>query len=82
MVNPLYQRLVGHRPVVGRTVREALPEAVEQGYVDLLDRVYRTGEPFAGSESRFHIVWTPGEPPEDRFVDFVYQPIAGAQRRR
>lgn len=31
LANPNYLRLVGHRPVLGRTVAEALPDALEQG---------------------------------------------------
>jgi PAS domain S-box-containing protein len=42
--NPGYHALVGHREVVGRAVAEALPDAAAQGYIELLDNVYRTGE--------------------------------------
>ncbi len=73
--NPGYMRLVGHRPVVGRTVAEALPEAVEQGYVDLLDRVYRTGEPFTAHGAVFAIIDLPGRPVVERHLDFGYQPL-------
>ena len=31
--NPGYLRLIGHRPVVGRKIADALPDAVAQGYV-------------------------------------------------
>mgnify|MGYP003401679112 CR=1 FL=1 len=44
IVNPLYLQLIGERELVGRTVAQALPETVEQGFVALLDRVYVTGE--------------------------------------
>ncbi len=37
MVNPLYQDLMGQRSLVGKTVREAVPEAEEQGFIALLD---------------------------------------------
>lgn len=43
LANPAYLRVVGHRDVVGRTVAEALPDAVEQGYLELLDEIYRSG---------------------------------------
>ena len=74
-VNPGYTRLVGGRSVVGRTVAEALPDAVEQGYLSLLDGVYRSGRPFAAYGSRFAVQAEPGGPVEERHVDFVYQPI-------
>jgi PAS domain-containing protein len=37
--NVSYLRLIGRRDIVGRTVREAVPELVGQGFVDLLDQV-------------------------------------------
>ena len=52
VVNDAYQRLVGPRDVIGRTVREALPELVGQGFVDLLDRVFATGRPYTTSSAR------------------------------
>ena len=42
--NPAYMRLTGGRPVVGRPVVEVLPEMVEQGYLELLDQAYATGD--------------------------------------
>ncbi len=73
--NDLYRRLVGGREVVGRWVRDALPELAGQGYVEMLDRVMRTGE---AAEGRAAEVWLVG-PDGDReqiFVDFVYQPVS------
>lgn len=74
MTNPLYQELIGDRDVIGKTVREALPEAEEQGFFILLDRVYRTGEPFVGHAIPIDLVRGPRHVLEKRFVDFVYQP--------
>jgi PAS domain S-box-containing protein len=70
-VNAAYQRLVGQRAVVGGTVREALPEMVEQGFIDLLDQVYG-GERFVGEAIPVRL--DPGS--GAAFVDFVFEPIA------
>jgi PAS domain S-box-containing protein len=78
MANPPYLQLVGHREVVGRTVAEALPEVVEQGFVQLLDDVLASGEPFLGSELPVELQRNPGEAAERRYVNFVYQPIREA----
>jgi signal transduction histidine kinase len=48
---------------------------VEQGYVELLDRVLATGEPFRGQGVRYAVTWAEGQAPDERFVDFVYQPL-------
>jgi signal transduction histidine kinase len=75
MANPLYLQLVGaRREVVGLPVREALPEVAGQGFFELLDRVYRTGEPFIGRELSVQLDRHGTGHPEDVFVDFVYQP--------
>ena len=77
-VNDAYASLIGHRPVVGRRVIDALPEVVEQGFVELLDGVYRTGRSFIGREIPVMLQRVPDEPAEQRLLDFVYQPIVGA----
>lgn len=78
-VNNAYQQLIGHRDVVGRPIREALPEVEEQGFVELLDHVFRSGEAFVGSGVSVRLQRSPGEEPEERFVDFIYQPIRDAK---
>jgi PAS domain S-box-containing protein len=76
--NPGYMRLIGYRDVIGKPVREALPEVEGQGYFELLDEGYRTGRAFSGFSSPVWMPRTPNGQPEERFVDFVYQPITGA----
>ena len=74
MVNSLYLRLINHRDVLGKPVRVALPDAAEQGYVEILDRVYQ-GEPYVGHGMRFDVFAGEGMAPDERYVDFVYQPL-------
>ncbi|MDQ4135944.1 MAG: PAS domain-containing protein [Pseudomonadota bacterium] len=81
MVNDSYEQLVGHRDIVGKPVLEALPEVAGQGFKELLDQVYRTGEPYVGSNLPIMLQREPGSSPELRFVDFVYQPIRDTQQR-
>lgn len=75
--NPSYLLLIGRDAVVGRTVACALPELAEQGFVDLLDQVYATGEPFVG-EGLLTRIGSPDGPPRDLYFDFVYQPVFDA----
>jgi PAS domain S-box-containing protein len=78
LVNRAYQRLIGHRQVIGRTVAEALPEVTAQGFVELLQRVLNSGEPYIGQALSVRLQRTAGAPLEERFVDFIYQPILAA----
>ncbi|GGD63848.1 PAS domain-containing protein [Erythrobacter arachoides] len=75
LVNAAYQSLIGDRPLLGMTARQALPELDGQGFFDLLDSVYESGEPFVGRQQPLHIRRRPDEPPELAYVDFIYQPI-------
>jgi len=75
MVNPLYLKLVGNRDVLGKSVAEALPEVIEQGYISMLDQVFSTGEPIRGQSSRVDLAWAEGQTTEERYVDFIYQPL-------
>jgi len=73
--NERYFELVGKRDIIGRTAREALPEIEGQGYFELLDEVYQSGEPFVATDMRLLIQPDPSQPPEERFLEFVYQPL-------
>ena len=53
--NAAYRRFVGDRELIGRTVGEALPDAAAQGYVQLLDDVFRRGEAFTSAGARYAI---------------------------
>ena len=75
LTNPAYQRLVGHRSVIGLTVREAFPEVESQGFLALLDKVFATGKPFVGRDVPIVFQSPHDGATESRFLDFVYQPI-------
>jgi PAS domain S-box-containing protein len=77
LTNPSYQRLIGPRNVIGRTVAEALPDAAAQGFIELLDRVYSSGEPYIATGAKYAMQLTPAHPVAERYLDFVYQPIRG-----
>ncbi len=77
IVNGSYLQLVGHRhDIVGKPVREVLPEIEGQGFFELLDQVFLTGEPFVGRNLPVSLQRLPGGVVEQRFIDLVYQPIA------
>src|SRR5207302_10663945 len=74
MANPAYEELVG-RSVSGKTLREALPEVTDQGFIELLDNVVQSGEPFIGRAVPVRIGLDADA--QEKFVDFVYQPMIG-----
>jgi PAS domain S-box-containing protein len=75
MHNTAYRQLIGHRDIAGKPVRDALPELEGQGYYDLLDSVFATGEPYEGRESVVQLQRTPDGLLETVHLNFIYQPI-------
>ncbi len=78
LVNPGYRQLIGHREVIGLTMAEALPDAVTQGYLALLDEVYRSGEPYHANGAIYAVEPDPDGQVDERVIDFVLQPIRDA----
>ena len=72
--NAAYRALAGQRDLLGKPVREALPETVPQGVIAILDQVYLTGTTYTATASP---LWLAGSDGNRRlhYVDFVYQPV-------
>jgi PAS domain S-box-containing protein len=74
--NPLFQQVVGaSRSLNGRPIREAIPELEGQGFFELLDQVYATGEPFVGDELLARVDHAGTGEMRDGYFNFVYQPL-------
>lgn len=71
--NDDYAALVGRDDLVGKPLREAL-EIEQETIFELLENVYRTGEPFVGREVPVRFRPANGEWRSGWF-DFVYQPL-------
>src|ERR1700733_12300937 len=68
LTNPDYENLIGSRNIIGKTVSETVPEAEEQGFIALLDRVYQTGEPFVGRGTPIRLARGPARALELRYL--------------
>ena len=75
MANAAFDELVGERGLVGKTVRDALPELADQGFYELLDQVYSSGKPVSGAAQGITLNRHRSAPAELRYVDFIYQPV-------
>ena len=73
-VNQSYTRLFGDRNFIGKTIHEAFPELVGQGFYEWLDQVYQTGQRLVLSATPISLKY-PGAPSEQRFLDFIYEPL-------
>jgi signal transduction histidine kinase len=75
LVNDAYRQVTGHRQLLGKTIRDGLPEIEGQVLIGLLDDVYRTGQPYIGKRVSLFLKRQPGREPEEVILDFVLQPI-------
>ncbi|MDF7811746.1 PAS domain-containing protein [Hymenobacter sp. YC55] len=73
LVNPLYQQLVGERPLLGMPIAEAMPELAGQPIFDLLDNVYRTGETFYAHEMLVQLDHDNSGGLGENYYNFIYQ---------
>ncbi|MBU1315163.1 MAG: PAS domain-containing protein [Alphaproteobacteria bacterium] len=77
IANKAYRELVGRSDLIGKTIRTALPEVASQGFYEILDEVYRSGNPYSANAARI-LLKRQNDTEEERFLDFVYQPIRDA----
>ncbi|WP_437939719.1 STAS domain-containing protein [Sorangium sp. So ce341] len=75
LVNPVYATYLPERQLMGRPLAEAIPEAKEQGFMDLMNGVYRTGEPFYGNELPVKLYSVEKGCDELRWINAVYAPV-------
>ncbi|WAE51972.1 PAS domain-containing protein [Stutzerimonas frequens] len=75
LVNDAYRKVIGQRQLLGKTVREGLPELEGQPLIGLLDEVYRTGRSYIGKRVSLFLKRQADREPEETILDFVLQPI-------
>ncbi len=72
MVNQKYLDMVSNRDVLGKTLLEGMPELAHSVFPDLIQGVYKTGEPCQISEGLTPILNTFSGKLEDRYFDSTY----------
>ena len=76
LANPKYLQVVaGPRNILGKPIREALPELQGQGVYELLDDVYQKGIPYINNEFLVKLDRTGNGLLEDIYFNFIFQPI-------
>jgi PAS domain S-box-containing protein len=70
-VNDAYIAISGRSDLVGKSVFQAFPDLEGQGFYELLDGVYATGQRFVTQALEMRL--RRGDEP--KYIDFVYEPI-------
>lgn len=74
LFNDVFRTLWGGREVLGQTMRKAFPELEGQGWFEMVEAVYDTGETFRGYDHPAEADWDGTGAPTTRYFDFVYAP--------
>jgi PAS domain S-box-containing protein len=79
-VNEAYLTLVDRSrdSILGRSVRELFPEIEGQGYFEILDKVYETGETFVAKEAEVKL--NRFGKMDTIYVDFIFLPMRSVDR--
>jgi PAS domain S-box-containing protein len=70
-VNQSFQELIGSRNSINLSVREVIPESTGRVYYEILDSVYKTGNPFVGKEMSLSV--TRGNSVESIYINIFCQ---------
>lgn len=79
LVNPLMSQVLGQRELVGKPIREAIPELAGQGWFEILDQVYASGKTHQGTERRAMLDRHNNGQLEETYFDYTIQPTYNAQ---
>jgi PAS domain S-box-containing protein len=80
LANEAFYELVGRRELIGKPALVAVPEIRGQGFVEAIERVYRTGETFIGK--RMPAMVLRAGKLERVYVNVMYQPLVEADGTR
>jgi len=69
--------LIEDETIIGKSIKETFPELGNQGYFELLTKVYTTGEPFTGKEMKAKITLNGKE--EEFYSDVSYSVIRNTE---
>ena len=73
MANPLYLQLIDKKDIIGKTAKEVLPELESQGFFEVLDTVYQTGETFFANEMLVKFDFHGTGELVDMYLNFIFQ---------
>ena len=81
IASPRYVEMLGGRRFIGLPLRDALPELAGQALVEIIQRVYETGVPYAQRERLIRLDKSKRGELEDYYFNVGYQPLVNAEGR-
>ncbi|RZK28081.1 MAG: hypothetical protein EOO63_12035, partial [Hymenobacter sp.] len=80
-INSRYQQYFATQTLLGRSIREVIPEVGEQGIFALMDRVYQTGESFSDPKAEAWMDFTGTGRLEQVFLNLSFHALRDVQGR-
>jgi PAS domain S-box-containing protein len=74
-VNETHRHVFGSSGWIGKPIREAFPSIAGQGFFELLDQVYASGESFRAENAEVRYQRAPADPMVASYLTFIYTPI-------
>jgi PAS domain S-box-containing protein len=74
-VNQSHRKLFNSDDWVGKPIRQAFPDLAGQGFYELMDQVYATGERFVATAAEVRFRGARTGPEQVVLLDFVYAPL-------
>ncbi|RDC65098.1 PAS domain S-box protein [Adhaeribacter pallidiroseus] len=78
LTNLLFDRLIGGRQVLGKTVAEAFPDLAHQAFQEKLDLVYKTGESYRETEQVLQLGRDSNGQLNTIYLDMLFQPYCNS----
>ncbi|WP_162495550.1 sensor histidine kinase [Confluentibacter flavum] len=78
MANPPCLQLIGKKDIIGKNLKDVLPEIMQQGFIEILDSVYQTGKTFYANEILIKLDANNDGILVDSYLNLLYQPHKGS----
>jgi signal transduction histidine kinase len=75
MANPAYMKLMGKENLVGHTIKDMLPELIDQGYQHILDHVFHSGELYSASEEPVMLSSSETGALQQYYLNYIFKPL-------
>jgi PAS domain S-box-containing protein len=73
LANELYLQLIDKKDIIGKAIKDVLPELETQGIFEILDNVYQTGESFSANEMLITFDRYSNGKLKDVYLNFIFQ---------
>ncbi len=74
LANNNYLQLIGKTNIIGKTLKEVLPEVEAQGFIKILDAVFETGNVYQANEMHIQLANGGNDLLSDLYLNFIFQP--------